>query len=179
MKRKQSTAGAANAAPTDVDWSVTVTERLPDCPSVEVAWERLASQATWVEWRSPSKMSGEGVVTTLVPPATDPLEAGDEYVVRVNRFIKIRCRVIESSSRPKTAGGERVFDALGMSLGGMVKARFRFTVFDGEDGVVTARAQEKITALPVFIPPVETLESEHRHTFKALNASFAAPSSSS
>ena len=165
---------ATTAAPADVDWTVWVVESLPDCPSVEACWEKLATQTTWGEWRSASKLRGEDIVTTLVPPATEPLKAGDEYVVSVGRFMRIRCRVLESSSPDTTAadGGVAVFDASGVALGGIIKARFRFTVFRGEDGVVMARAQERFKSLPLLAPSRETLEDEHRHTFKDLNESF-------
>ena len=69
-----------------------------------------------------------------------------------------------------------VFDAMGVTLGGIVNARFRFTVFRGKDGVVMARAQEKMMSLPLLAPSKATLESEHRHTFKDLNDSFRSPS---
>ncbi len=172
--RRPSLPDALTAAPTTVAWTVTVTEPLPDCPSVEAAWERLASQTKWGEWRSESKMRGDDVHVTVVPPATEPLESGDGYVVTIGRFMKIHCHVLESSS-PGTAtgeGGERVFDATGIALGGLVKARFRFTVFQGEAGVVMARAQEKIMSLSLLAPSKETLENEHRHTFRDLNDSF-------
>lgn len=169
--------GATTAAHADVDWTVTVTEPLPDCPSVEACWEKLATQTAWGEWRSASKMRGKDVVTSLVPPATEPLAMGDEYIVRVGRFMRIRCRVLESSGGDPAAAGEAaVFDAMGVALGGLVKARFRFTVFRGEDGLVRARAQERIMSLSVLAPKVKTLEDEHRHTFRDLNASFLPPS---
>ncbi len=178
MKRLSWVPHAAIAAPADVDWTVTVIEPLPDCPSVEVGWERIATQTRWGEWRSESKMRGKEVATTVVPPATEPLKTGDEYIVKVGRFMKIRCRVLESSSLGTGSGedGEMVFDAMGVALGGIVNARFRFTVFRGKDGVVMARAQEKITSLPLLAPSRRTLESEHRHTFKDLNDSFRSPS---
>ena len=166
------------AAAADVDWTVTVTEPLPDCPSVEACWEKLAIQTKWGEWRSASKMRSKDIVTTLVPPATEPLKTGDEYVVRVGRFMRISCRVLESSSpgNATAAGGEAVFDATGVALGGIVKARFRFTIFRGDDGVVMARAQERIMSWSLIAPSRETLEGEHRHTFKDLNASFLSSS---
>jgi hypothetical protein len=166
---------ATRAAPADVDWTVNVTEPLPDCPSVEACWEKLATQSTWGEWRSASKMRGKDIVTTIVPPATEPLKTGDEYVVRVGRFMEIRCRVLESCS-PGTTTAEAVFDATGVALGGIVKARFRFTVFKGEDGVVMARAQERIMTWSLLAPSRDTLEDEHRHTFRDLNESFLSPS---
>jgi hypothetical protein len=177
VEREPATPDAMTPAPPEVDWTVTVTQPLPECPSVEAAWERIATQTRWGEWRSASKMRGKDVATTLVPPAVEPLTAGDEYVVRVGRFLKIRCRVLESSS-PGTAsapGGEMVFDAMGRALGGIVDARFRFTVFRGGDGVVTARAQEKIRSLAVLGPSAAALENEHRHTLRDLNASFRSP----
>ena len=118
------------------------------------------------------------MTTTVVPPATEPLKTGDEYVVKVGRFMKIRCRVLESPYPGAAAGedGEMVFSATGVALAGIVKARFRFTVFKGEDGVVMARAQEKFMSLPLVAPSKETLENEHRHTLKDLNASFRSPS---
>jgi hypothetical protein len=163
--------------PDRIDWMVTVTEPLPDCPSVEAGWERIATQSAWGEWRSESKMRGRGVITAVVPPATEPLQAGDEYVVKVGRWMRIRCRVLESSSPDTTTGerGEMVFDAEAKALGGMVRARFRFTVFRQEDGLVMARAQEKIASLPFLVPSKETLEREHRHTFRDLNQSFVSP----
>lgn len=169
---------AATAPPADVDWTVTVTEPLPDCPGVEAAWEKIATQTGWGEWRSESKMRGTDVQVTVVPSASEPLEIGDEYVVKVGRFMKIRCRVLESSS-PGTAtgdGGEMVFDATGVALGGLVRARFRFTVFRGPDGVIMATAQEKIMSLSLLAPSKEILENEHRHTFRDLNESFSSPS---
>lgn len=181
MRRRPSTPTGAVVTPGDADWTVTVTEPLPDCPSVEAAWERLATQTRWQEWRSQSKMRGRGVTTAVVPPAIEPLMRGDEYVVRVGRLLKIRCRVVESSS-PDSAGErdeEMVFDATGVTLGGMVKARFRFTIFKTEDGIVTARADEKLTKLPFLSPSKTTLESEHRHTLKELNRSFVSPPPSS
>lgn len=182
MKKRPSTPTGAMVTPVEVDWTVTVTEPLPDCPSVAAAWERLATQTRWQEWRSESKLRGSGVTTEVVPPAAEPLEMGDEYVVRVGRLMKIRCRVVESSS-PTSSGGddeEMVFDATGVALGGVVKARFRFTVFRAEDGIVMARAEEKMKmmALPFLSPSRATLESEHRHTFKELNKSFLSPPSS-
>jgi hypothetical protein len=178
VKRLPWVSHAATAAPSDVDWTVTVIEPLPDCPSVEAGWERIATQTRWGEWRSESKMRGKEVVTMVVPPATEPLKTGDEYIVKVGWFMKIRCRVLESSSLDLASGedGERVFDAMGVTLGGMVKARFRFTVFRGEDDVVMARAQEKMMTLPLLAPSKATLEREHRHTFKDLNNSFRSSS---
>lgn len=174
MDKAAPASGAATAGPADFDWMITVTEPLPDCPSVRAAWERVATQSKWGEWRSESKMRGPNVTTAIVPPATEPLQAGDEYVVRVGNFMKINCSVVESSSRDSAADehGEMVFDAVGVSLGGLVRARFRFTIFSGEDGVVMARAQERIDSLSFLVPPKETLENEHRHTFRDLNTSF-------
>jgi hypothetical protein len=177
VDQQPSSRDGVTPAPIGANWTVTVTEPLPDCPSVEAGWERIATQTKWGEWRSASKMRGNDVATTVVAPAVEPLKAGDEYVVHVGRFMKIRCRVLESSS-PGTAtgsGGEMVFDAMGRALGGIVDARFRFTVFRGEDGVVMARAQEKMKSLPLLAPSVATLENEHRHTFRDLNASFRSP----
>jgi hypothetical protein len=177
MRRLPLVSRAALAAPTDVEWTVTVVEPLPNCPSVEAGWERLATQTRWGEWRSESKLRGPGVTTTLVPPATEPLKAGDEYIVNVSRFMTIRCRVLESSS-PEAAlghGGDMVLDAVGVALGGVVTARFRFTVFTDNEGMVTARAQEKMFTLPFLLPSKETLESEHRHTLQDLDASFRTP----
>lgn len=175
MNRRFSASVAAAAAPADVDWTITVTEPLPDCPSIEAGWERIATQTKWGEWRSESKMRGKDVTTSVVPPATEPLQAGDEYVVKVGRSMKIRCRVLESSVTATGEDGEMVFDATGLALGGVVRVRFRFTIFRGDDGMVIARAQEKIMSLPFLVPPKETLESEHRHTFRDLNRSFLAP----
>jgi hypothetical protein len=154
---------------------ITVTEPLPDCPSVRAGWERIATQSKWGEWRSESKMRGPNVTTVVLPPATEPLQAGDKYVVRIGRLMKIHCRVIESSSREATSGEnqEMVFDAIGTSLGGLVRARFRFTVFRSEGGTIMARAQERIDSLSFLVPPAATLENEHRHTFRDLNRSFA------
>jgi len=123
-------------------------------------------------------MRGKEVATTVVPPATEPLKTGDEYIVKVGRFMKIRCRVLESSSLGAASGEdvEMVFDATGVALGGIVNARFRFTIFRGRDGVVMARAQEKMMSLPLLTPSKGTLESEHKHTFKDLNDSFRSPS---
>lgn len=174
MNPWSSAAHALNAPPTAVPWMVTVTEPLPDCPSILAGWERIATQSTWGEWRSESKMRGRDVITTVVPPATEPLQDGDEYVVRIGRWLRIRCHVLESSP-PGTATGEAeemVFDAIGTALGGIIRARFRFTVFRDAGGMVTARAQEKLLSLPFLLPPKETLEGEHRHTFRHLNESF-------
>lgn len=164
----------------DVDWTITVTEPLPDCPSVRAGWERIATQTTWGEWRSESRMRGENVTTTVVPPSIEPLETGAEYVVRVGRLLKIRCRVLESpypSGVGDGAGedGEMVFSAKGVALAGIVNARFRFTVFRAEDGTIMGRAQEKLTSLPFLSPSRATLENEHRHTLRELNASFRRP----
>jgi hypothetical protein len=122
-------------------------------------------------------MRGTDVTTTVVAPAVEPLKAGDEYVVHVGRFMKIRCRVLESSSPGSGtgSGAEMVFDAVGRALGGIVDARFRFTVFRDENGVVAARAQEKMKSLPLVAPSAASLENEHRHTFRELNASFRSP----
>lgn len=177
MKRSPWMSRAALAAPMDVEWTVTVTEPLPNCPSVKAGWERIATQTRWGEWRSESKLRGAGVTTTIVPPAVEPLRAGDEYTVKVSRFMKIRCRVLESSSAGPVSGddGEMVFDAVGVALGGIVDARFRFTVFNGNEGRVTARAQEKMFTLPFLLPSKQTLEGEHRHTLQDLNESFNTP----
>jgi hypothetical protein len=175
MNRRSSTSDAETAELVEVDWTVTVTEPLPDCPSIEAGWERIATQTRWGEWRSESKMRGMDVTTSVVPPATEPLQAGDKYIVKVGRFMRIRCRVLESSGTATSEDGEMVFDATGVALGGIVKARFRFTIFKDDDGIVMARAQEKIVSLPFLAPPKQTLESEHRHTFRDLNRSFLPP----
>jgi len=178
MDGSSSASAGPSLAPTSVSWAVTVTEPLPHCSDVRAAWERIATQSKWGEWRSMSRMRGPGVITTVVPPATEPLQAGDKYVVRIGRWMKILCRVLESSSPDGLSdeNGEMVFDANGTALGGIVRARFRFTVFRDESGMVMARAQEKIFSLPLFLPTSETLENEHRHTFRDLNASFLPPS---
>ena len=162
------------ASTADVDWTVTVVEALPHCPSVKAGWQRIATQTKWGDWRSESKMRGKNITTTIVLPAREPLETGDEYIVKVGKLMTIRCRVLESSSINTgiDKDDEMVFDATGVALGGIVNARFRFTVFRGEDGVVMVRAQEKIMSLPLLRPSKRVLESEHRHTFKALNDSF-------
>ena len=177
MRRWPLVPDAATAAPPDVDWTVTVTESLPNCPSVEAAWERIATQTGWGRWRSESKMRGDNVHVTVVPPATEPLRTGDEYIVKVGRSMTIRCLVLESSFPGVATGdsGEMVFDATGVALGGLVRARFRFTVVRGPDGVVMARAQEKIMSLSILVPSDENLENEHRQTFRDLNESFLSP----
>ena len=172
MHRWSPVSVTASATPPEVDWTVTVTEPLPDCPSVAAAWERIATQSTWGTWRSESKMRGPDVTTAVAPPATEPLRAGDAYVVKVGRFLTIRCRVLASSVDATGQRDEAVFDAAGVALGGLVRARFRFTVFRGDDGVVLARAQERIASLPLVGPSKETLANEHRHTLRDLNASF-------
>lgn len=173
MEPRSSASDSVTKAATAIDWMAEVTEPLPDCPSVRAGWERIATQSKWGEWRFESKMRGPNVTTTVVPPATEPLKTGDEYVARIGKFMKIHCRVLESSADDTPREGEEmVFDAKGTSLGGLVKARFRFTVFRGEDGVVMARAQERIDSLSFLVPPKETLENEHRHTFRDLNKSF-------
>ncbi len=177
MNRRFSRSDAAAVVHGEAAWTVTVTQALPDCPSVESGWERIATQTGWSEWRSQSKMRGKDVSASVVPPATEPLLTGDEYVVKATRFMKIRCRVLESPSLDTaTAHDEMVFDATGVALAGIVKARFRFTIFRGQDGTITARAQERIKSLPFFTPPKETLEGEHRHTFTDLNESFRSSS---
>ncbi len=180
MGRRLSSSDAVNRPPDAMDWRVTVTEPLPDCPSVEAGWERIATQSTWGEWRSESKMRGRHVITNVVPPATEPLQTGDEYVVKVGRWMKIRCRVLDSSSPDTPTGehGEMVFEADAKALGGMLRARFRFTVFQGEGGTVMARAEETIIALPFLVPRKEMLEREHLHTFRELNKSFVCPPAS-
>lgn len=95
MDPRSSASDSVIMAPTAVDWMVTVTEPLPDCPSVQAGWERIATQSKWGEWRSESKMRGPNVTTIVVPPATEPLQTGDEYVARIGRFMKIHCRVLE------------------------------------------------------------------------------------
>jgi hypothetical protein len=159
----------------EVMWTVTVTEPLPDCPSVAAAWERIATQSTWGTWRSESKMRGADVTTVVVPPAKEPLRAGDAYVVKVGRFLTIRCRVLASSVDATGQHDEAVFDAAGVALGGLVRARFRFTVFRGDEGGVMARAQERVASLPLVGPSKESLSNEHRHTLRDLNASFRVP----
>ncbi|MFU8887222.1 MAG: hypothetical protein ACNA8N_01325 [Trueperaceae bacterium] len=122
-------------------------------------------------------MRGRDVVTTVVPPATEPLQAGDAYVVKVGRWLRIRCRVVESSAPDAAAASDEaalVFDATGTALAGLLRARFRFTVFRQPGGPVMARAQERLDALPFLVPSRETLANEHRHTFSDLNASFRA-----
>ena len=173
MKRKRGQLDTITGPPGDVEWTTTVTARLPNCPGVLTGWEMLASPTRWPEWRSPSEMRSADVVTTLVPPAREPLQAGDEYVVKVSRYMCIRCRVLESSaSSVREPNAEMVFDAVGLAMGGLVKARFRFTVFTGDDGSVMARADEKVDSLSFLSPNRETLGNEHEHTFRDLNASF-------
>jgi hypothetical protein len=110
--------------------------------------------------------------------------------------MSVRCHVLESPGPPADGDDEdpdeMVFDAAGTSLGGLIRARFRFTVFKsppkGEgDGsttaplaaaaatpVVMATAQERIDSpLRFLVPPARVLEGEHRHTFRDLDASFA------
>lgn len=169
---------AERESPADVDWTVTVIEPLPNCPSIEAGWQRIATQTKWGEWRSESRMRSKALTTTVVPPAREPLKTGDEYIVKVGRFLNIHCRVLESSL-PGTGSGkdaEMVFEAMGVALRGIINARFRFTVFMGEDGMVMARVQEKIISLPLLTPSRRILENEHRHTFEDLNASFHASS---
>ena len=73
MRRNRELRDEPTRSPADVDWTTTVTAPLPDCPSVRAGWERLATQTRWPEWRSASEMRSADVVTTLVPPATEPL----------------------------------------------------------------------------------------------------------
>jgi len=122
-------------------------------------------------------MRGPDVVTAVVPPATEPLQAGDAYVVRVGRWLRIRCRVLESSAPEAAAASNeaaRVFAATGTALGGLLRARFRRTVFRQPGGPVMARAQARLDALPFLVPSRETLANEHRHTLRDLNLSFRA-----
>jgi hypothetical protein len=72
MRRWTFLSVTAMVAPSEVDWTVTVTEPLPDCPSVAAAWERIAMQTTWGMWRSESKMRGPDVTTVLAPRRPSP-----------------------------------------------------------------------------------------------------------
>ena len=67
---------------------------------------------------------GRNVVTSVVPPVTEPLQAGDDYVEKVGRWMN-RCRALASSS-PGAPAGERdamVLDAQGTALSGIARAR--------------------------------------------------------
>ena len=177
MRRGSPMSATTVSAPNDVAWLVTVTEPLPDCPSVHAAWTRIATQSTWGSWRSQSKMRGPDVVTTVVPPATEPLQAGDAYVVNVGRWLGIRCRVVESSAPDAAAASDEpalVFDATGTTLGELLRAPSRFTLFRQPGGPVIARAQERLDALPFLRSSREALANEHRHTLRDLNLSFRA-----
>lgn len=177
MRRGSPMSATTVSAPNDVAWLVTVTEPLPDCPSVHAAWTRIATQSTWGSWRSESKMHGRDVVTTVAPPATEPLLAGDAYVVNVGRWLRIRCRVVESLAPDAAAASDEpalVFDATWTALGGLLRARFRFTLFRQPGGPVMARAQERLDALAILLPSREALANEHRHTLRDLNLSFRA-----
>jgi hypothetical protein len=107
-------------------------------------------------------------------PDGPSVQAGDDYVVKVGRWMTVRCRVLESTSPGASTRepDEMVFDAQGTALGGIVRARFRSTVFRDTGGVVMARAQERIVSLPFLVAPKETLEREHRQTFRDLDASL-------
>jgi hypothetical protein len=72
MKRILWSPDAAKVSPDNIDWTVTVTEPLPNCPSIAAAWERIATQTKWGEWRSESKMRGKDVTTTIIPRLWNP-----------------------------------------------------------------------------------------------------------
>lgn len=92
------------------------------------------------------------------------------------RPTEVTDRVVESSAPDAATSDEaaRVFDAMGTALGGLLRARFRFTVFRQPGGPVMARAQERLDALSFLLPSRETLANEHRHTLRDLNLSFRA-----
>jgi hypothetical protein len=164
------------------DWMVTLTEPLPNCHSVYDAWERLATITQWYKWRSASPMRGDNVTTVLLGDATEPLQTGDEYIVKVGPMLSIHCHVLESSSlssSPSQGDDDKseetimVLDSVGRALCGLIRARFRFTIFRGKDGIITAQAQEQMHSFAFLLPSKEVLENEHRHTFQELNASFS------
>jgi len=66
----------ATPAPSDVDWSVTVVAPLPHCPSVAAAWERIATQTRWSEWRSESKIPGSDASTSTSFASTSSVAFG-------------------------------------------------------------------------------------------------------
>ncbi len=174
MNRPISRLDTLTAELPDAYWTITVTEPLPECPSVEAGWEKIAAQTKWGEWRSESALR-KNVTTLVIPPAVEPLQTGDAYIVKVGRFLRIHCRVLESSKPATPDIGNMVFDASGTALGGLVRAHFRFTIFRDDNGIVTACAQEKIMSFPFLTPSKIILESEHRQTLRDLNRSFLAP----
>jgi len=186
------------------DWTVTLTEILPNCPNVQAAFEKLATPTQWDKWRPPSPLRSAKERTTIVSSSTadstntnktdgathsasEPLSCGDEFVVHVDPWMKVVCRVVESSAplsqehkTKKSDATTRVYATTARALGGLVQAHIRFTVssiFGAQPGreVVQVTVQERIQSpVPCLLPSRAVLQHEHEHTLHHLNASFVA-----
>ena len=151
----------------DEDWYVNVVEPLPDCPSIEAAYDIATKLTEHVNWRSsdfPKKVKFAFVGDTKEPAAT-----GDVYKARLGLFI-MKLTVIETMSTQE----KMTWTTCAEGFCGLMRSHNCFSFFV-KDGTIYGKAQEfnlKLSRGSFLLPAKSHIENEHKTMFEELNALF-------
>ena len=150
----------------DIEWFVTVEEPMPDCPSCEAAFRKVAAPTKMKEWRTSEFAKAK---IALKEGVKEPLKTDDEYAASFGPF-SFQMKVLEAVTSDDV-DGEFVLDTTGTGCCGLVTGRLRFSVYK-KDGVVTGKAQEKPSGCSCVFPSKTKMEKEHTTMFQELNGTF-------
>jgi hypothetical protein len=135
-------------------WVITVKEKLPDAPSPEAVFVKLASPTTWKDWRSESNQA------SLAEGVTEPIPTGGNYSLKIG-FLWVNVDVTSCSNM--------CFETKGSAFFGLVQATGKFSVKkEGADIVV--ELEERQTGW--IKPPKDGAIRANKLMIEELNKSF-------
>ena len=148
------------------NWYVEATHPLPNLPSIDEAYIKLASPSKWIEWRSSDFAKGKN---TALDGAKEPFKQSNKNQVKLGPITI----TIEYTEVTKTSD-ELIIDTIGTAFFGFMKSRLRFHIYkDLQTGKFVGKAQENPTSMKWIFPSPKKIEMEHVTMFKELDALYA------
>jgi hypothetical protein len=146
------------------DWDVEFTMELQDCLSIELAFSRVASPSKMKDWTTMDFARSSFI--TLPDGMEEPLKQGDEYLLTVGPLTGIA-----KVSLLETSATRCVFEVSGSMLWGMVKNKFRTTIYQKE-GAIYGRTQEKFVKGRPLANGDDYVRKQHETLLRDLNRVF-------
>jgi hypothetical protein len=149
------------------DLLVSCSGSIPDCRNLQTAFDRLASPSKTHEWCSNDFSKFK---ITLDESITEPLKEGDTFSINIAGLLKSSALVTQSGETEK---GIFVYEVVGSALLGIIKNRFRSTLFKDDNGVIMLQTQVVFLYGGLFlVNSKDHVMQQHQLMIKEFNESW-------
>lgn len=167
MRNHTSTTLESSQEVQTTDWLVSCSGPIPNCKTLEAAFDRLASPSKTHGWCSND--FGKFKIA-LGGSTTEPLKENDRFSISIIGPLKMSALVTQSGEIEE---GTFVYEVVGSALFGMIKNRFRSTLFKDNTGIIMLKTQEVFHSGGFMVNSKEHVMEQHDTFIKEFNESWA------